>query len=655
MNLAGTRTQPGTTLAQIVTILAVIAVLAAGVLAAYHQHRLRAYLSEARNLAIEWKPQAVGYHVRTGSWLGATETTVGSGPQRARWWVVGPHIYAPAGYPDEAWFRANLLPGLAPPMVYDPYPNLPDYVLVLSASGRAPLECGRLLRRDCGGRQIPRYGDPPTAGTQPPDGQTPPPGGQTPPPPEGPVLRVASTTPTTITVTWDPVPNAQSYTVSWKTLPEGPQSTSPALPPDTTGFTVQNLQPSSSYLLTGTAATPSGPATGPGVQAATTSPEQAYSDVRFLYGTRLWTGEIVQISASDWRARVRSIAKRCLITVPYNGAWHDVCITPGGNGLFTVRIYAQPLSGALGQMLIERRSQLDPRLTTVNPPARATVTSAGYLLLWVGGSSTWTRLARVSLVDGSITTVEPAVYACTYSPAFPDFVVATGGTAAALATTSPGQHPCNAIFTSTDGGAAWQLAATLSSLPPPRFNSRGQSTTRLKGIAPIARYRFLILSERQWSAPSDPYNPSSPRNYYVSVKVYLYDGSSFADVTPPGIDQIFTTSSDMTNDAALTCAYRAYSLEYRMEVMVPLYTGNRFVSPDGASWSPGSSFTCASSSDHFNAGGPAHVAAAPSSAVCSLPVALPQNNGIERCALDNNNQSVRGPETRYFVYPDLYP
>ena len=225
----------GQTLLQLAAAMAIVAVAITLAIPAYRGNRLKAYLAEVRQIAGAWKKEVLSYHVRTGSWQGATDASAGWTFPPARWWTFLQTAYGPPGYPAEAWFRANLRPGLAS---FDYLPpelrNLPDYVLVLPTDGRAPLECGRALARSCGSRQVGNPGD-----------------GSSNNPPSPPLnLRVLATSYTWIAVAWDDSQNEDRYVVRWWT-PGNEQNpfSSPNLAANTTSYRIENLSPNTTYEI----------------------------------------------------------------------------------------------------------------------------------------------------------------------------------------------------------------------------------------------------------------------------------------------------------------------------------------------------------------------------------------------------------------------
>jgi type II secretory pathway pseudopilin PulG len=236
------RGRRGHTLLQLAAAMAVAAVLAALAVPAYRGSRLKAYLSEVRQIASAWKKEAASYYLRTGSWQGATDQQTGWTFPPARWWTFLQTTYGPQGYPSEAWFRANLRPGLVsfsglPPELQ----GLPDYVLVLPMDGRAPLECGRALGRTCGGRPAGGGGGGPGDGND--------------QPPSAPLnLRILAVDYTSITVGWDDAQNEDRYVVRWWTPGnQNSPSSSPDLAADTTAYRIDDLQPDTTYEIRVTA------------------------------------------------------------------------------------------------------------------------------------------------------------------------------------------------------------------------------------------------------------------------------------------------------------------------------------------------------------------------------------------------------------------
>ena len=148
------RRERGFTLIQLVAVLAIVAVLVLAAIPAYRGSRVKAYLAEARQLARAWAVQAAAYYVRTGSWQGASDAAVGWTQPPARYWNLGPHVYGPDGWPREAWFVAQLKPGLAltDGTAWAQEAQQPDYALVVEPGART-WECGRLVGRPCNGRE----------------------------------------------------------------------------------------------------------------------------------------------------------------------------------------------------------------------------------------------------------------------------------------------------------------------------------------------------------------------------------------------------------------------------------------------------------------------------------------------------------------------
>ena len=148
------RHERGFTLVQLVATLAIVAVLVLAAVPAYRGSRIKAYLAEARQLARAWAVQAASYYARTGSWQGASDAAVGWTQPPARYWNLGPHVYGPDGWPREAWFVANLRPGLATleGVAWAQEAQQPDYALVVEPGVRT-WECGRLVNRSCNGRE----------------------------------------------------------------------------------------------------------------------------------------------------------------------------------------------------------------------------------------------------------------------------------------------------------------------------------------------------------------------------------------------------------------------------------------------------------------------------------------------------------------------
>jgi len=112
MHALRVRIRRGLTLVQVAVAMAIVAVLVLAAVPLYRGSRIKAYISEARHVAREWTVAAASYWARSGSWQGATDQQIGWVSPNSRVWTYGPHEYGPQGFEDEAWFVANLRPGL---------------------------------------------------------------------------------------------------------------------------------------------------------------------------------------------------------------------------------------------------------------------------------------------------------------------------------------------------------------------------------------------------------------------------------------------------------------------------------------------------------------------------------------------------------------
>lgn len=226
----GRRLEGGVSLIQLVVILAVIGVLAALAVPAYRDYRIRAYLAEAREIALSWRTAAVGYWHARGSFAGATDLTVAWTNPPSRVWVYGGHVYGRSPWREEAWFVANLRPEVALSVGLSPYQWVgdPDYMYISPVWGAA-MECGRLLRRPCPDGRFPGDSQARLPGTP-----------------------VASVPPETVTdssftVFWTDVDGEDRYRVEWRVSGAAGWPDSRVLAAGTTSYAVTGLRPDTTY------------------------------------------------------------------------------------------------------------------------------------------------------------------------------------------------------------------------------------------------------------------------------------------------------------------------------------------------------------------------------------------------------------------------
>jgi len=334
MHALRVRIRRGLTLVQVAVAMAIVAVLVLVAVPLYRGSRIKAYISEARHVAREWTVAAASYWARSGSWQGATDQQIGWVSPNSRVWTYGPHEYGPQGFEDEAWFVANLRPGLGANLhdgtawagvVIGPGDGDPDYMLIFNGATRLLTECGRLLNKPCGGRSPSGGGGGGGGGGS----------GQPPTPPQN--LRLLSASSNSLSVAWDDSQGESWYLLQYR--PSGYQTWDYAetwLFQDTTSYTISWLTPETQYeirviayndygqapsnvLVASTTGAPPAAPTNLVVQSFTTAGstatiawqdnagnESGYRIERRPFGTSSWSTEAV-LPANSTTGQVQSI------------------------------------------------------------------------------------------------------------------------------------------------------------------------------------------------------------------------------------------------------------------------------------------------------------------------------------------------------------
>jgi prepilin-type N-terminal cleavage/methylation domain-containing protein len=81
------RDRRGMTLIELVVVMSILAILVVAALPAYRGSRDRAYLSEARQVAQEFKTLAWGYFIENATFDGLTDTAIGFQAPNSNFWT----------------------------------------------------------------------------------------------------------------------------------------------------------------------------------------------------------------------------------------------------------------------------------------------------------------------------------------------------------------------------------------------------------------------------------------------------------------------------------------------------------------------------------------------------------------------------------------